>query len=153
MFRRSCKFEALYSILVEGRLRASSGEVVGERVLQDAPEAVYVHSLKEKAENYVRYVHLFQDHAFWCCKWQVRVDRTRKVKHPYKTDQWLQQVDAVELEALWIRGMSGGSLNNSESVQFRWDDMLEANPFQRNRGEKTYRFRCRSCHRRFRVGI
>ena len=64
VFRRSCKFEALYSILIEGHLRASSGEVVGERVLQNAPEAVYVHSLKEKAENYVCYVHLFRDHAF-----------------------------------------------------------------------------------------
>ena len=87
MFRRSCKFEALYSILVEGHLRASSGEVVGERVLQNAPEAVYVHSLKEKAENYVCYVHLFLDHAFWCCMWEVRVDRIRKVKFPGKTDQ------------------------------------------------------------------
>ena len=36
--------------------------------------------------------------------------------------------------------MSGNSLNNNESVQFHWDDMLEANPFQRNRGEKRTAF-------------
>ena len=134
MFRRSCKFEALYSILVEGRLRASSGEVVGERVLQNAPEAVYVHSLKMNAENYVCYVHLFQDNASWCCMWEVKVDRTRKINFPGKTNQWLQHVDSVELEALWIRGMSGENLKNSESVQFLWDPMFEANPFPRNMG-------------------
>ena len=72
--------------------------------------------------------------------WEVRVDRTRKVKFPGKTDHWLQHVDSVELEALWIRGMSGKNLNNSESVQFHWDAMFETNPFQRHRGEKRTAF-------------
>ena len=116
IIHRSCRFEGLYSIIVEGYLRASSGEVLGERTLTNAPAAVYVHELKKNAENYVSYAHLFEDSTFWCCMWEVKVDRNQRVIFKHGTNQWLQQKDSVELKALWVRGVSAEKLISGESI-------------------------------------
>ena len=72
--------------------------------------------------------------------WEVKVDRNQRVIFKHNTNQWLQQIDSVELKALWIRGVSAEKLIDSESIQFLWDPMLEANPFPRNSGEKRTAF-------------
>ena len=72
--------------------------------------------------------------------WEVKVDRNQRVMFKHNTNQWLQQIDSVELKALWIRGVSAEKLIAGESIQFLWDPMLEANPFPRNSGEKRTAF-------------
>ena len=73
--------------------------------------------------------------------WEVKVDRNQRV-HGFKhgTDQWLQQKDAVELKALWVRGVSAEKLKSGESIQLLWNPMFEANPFPRKSGEKRTAF-------------
>ena len=67
--------------------------------------------------------------------WEVRIDRDQRVSFKH-SDQWLQQKEAVELKALWVRGVSAEELKSAESIQFLWNPMFEANPFPRNSGEK-----------------
>ena len=65
-----CPLEALYSILYHGRLMESSDESQGHRFFSGSP-GVYVHkeAIAHKAENYTRFVPIFQDGTLWAAKW------------------------------------------------------------------------------------
>ena len=126
-----CKLEALYSILYDGRLRASKDKDRGERFFDGTP-GVYVHKDGTvcKSENYVRFVPLCNDGVFWATKWEVRVDRKLKVDKN-GTDQWVQKEEGVRLYALWICGRTYDQMRSGDAVARVWEPHLEANPLDR----------------------
>ena len=123
-----CKFEALCSIMYHGRLNASCDREKGERFFPDKP-GVYVHKdvTAHKAENYTRFVELFQDGVFWCAKWEVRVDRSDRIVVEH-TDQWVQEERSVRLAALWLCGYNYLDMDYGWEVSSGWNPLLEANP-------------------------
>ena len=127
-----CKFEALYSILYDGKLRESCDAARGEQFFPDAP-GVYVHKdeTRHKAENYIRFVPLCADGVFWAAKWEVRLGSAHQFKVPKKdTDQWIWKEAGVQLFALWICGKTFADLEPRDAVSTAWDPELEANPFR-----------------------
>ena len=124
-----CKLEALYSILYHGRLRASCDKSRGDRYFDGAP-GIYVHkdATSHKAENYVRFVHLCGDGIFWAAKWEVVVDREKRVCVPHQTDQWVQSPDGVHLAALWVCRRAAEEMRDGDAVAREWRGELEANP-------------------------
>eukprot|EP00928_Gymnodinium_smaydae_P038365 TRINITY_DN26484_c0_g1_i1.p1 TRINITY_DN26484_c0_g1~~TRINITY_DN26484_c0_g1_i1.p1 ORF type:complete len:925 (+),score=154.82 TRINITY_DN26484_c0_g1_i1:69-2843(+) len=124
-----CKLEALYSILYHGKLLPSTSKGRGERFLENA-QGVYVHKdgTAHKAEHYMRFVPLCDDGVFWAAKWEVRVDRSVKVKVQRQTDQWVQREEGVKLAALWICGRTANQMRDGDSVSKSWHPDLEANP-------------------------
>ena len=94
----------------------------GERCLTGA-SGVYVHkdATSHKAENYVRSVSLCSDGVFWAAKWEVRVNRAKKIKEPRQTDQWIQQADGVRLAALWLCGRTAAQMRAGDAVARTWD--------------------------------
>jgi len=128
-----CKFEALYSIIFDGRLCESRGEMHGGRILADAP-GVYVHkdATSHKAQNYIRFVPLCKNSGvFWAAMWEVCVDRKDHVKVSRKTDQWVQPARAVHLVALWLCGRTTAEMRKGDQVSLAWRPKLEANPRDR----------------------
>ena len=96
-----CKIEALYSVMCEGRLRASCNTNLGHRFFEGAP-GVYLHKdeNREKAwGSYSSFIPLFGDGVFWCSMWEVRADRTDKCSHK-GTDQWINPERSTRLSAL-----------------------------------------------------
>lgn len=123
-----CKLEAVYSILYHGRLFASRDDIDGERCFRGA-SGVYVFNDEhaDKAENYVRWVHLHDDGVFWAAKWELRVDREQKVHLKHK-DQWCQNEAGVQLAALWLCGRAASDMEEGTPVSRAWRPELEANP-------------------------
>ena len=67
--------------------------------------------------------------VFWAKKWEVRVERTRKVKKDTgSTNQWIQEEGSVVLAALWLCGRRYEDMKKGSSFNEVWNPMLEANP-------------------------
>ena len=126
-----CKFEAMYSILYSKKLRQSADKGRGERCLANV-SGVYCHKdgTASKAENYMRYVPLFGDGTFWAAKWEVRVDKSTRVKVPTTTDQWVFPEEGVRLAALWICGRTANEMVPGAAVSREWDPLEEAHPLR-----------------------
>ena len=124
-----CKLEALYSIMYHRTLFESSDHSQGQRYLTDAP-GIYLHKTgtKEKAENYINFMLLCDDGVFWGCKWEVEVDRERRVKVQRRTDQWVQKRGSIRFVALWLRGIRYQDMQPQMKFNETWNTMLEANP-------------------------
>ena len=82
----------------------------------------------EKAEYYIHFRPLCDDGVFWGCKWEVEVDRERRVKVQSRTDQWVQKRDSVRFVALWLRGIRYQDMQPQLKFNETWNPMLEANP-------------------------
>lgn len=124
-----CKMEALYSILYHGKLFESKDGNQGQRTLSNAPGVyVFKEGTSHKAENYIRFVPLCGDGVFWAAKFEVRVDRSQRVKCQRSTDQWVQQEGSVQLVALWVCGRNASTMRFGDNVSPKWDPELEANP-------------------------
>ncbi|MCP4242712.1 MAG: hypothetical protein GY772_19320, partial [bacterium] len=95
-----CKLEALYSIVFHGALDKSEDTSRGDRFLADAT-GVYIFREKvwQKAWGYSRFVPLLRDGCYWCCVWELRVDRTDNVRLAH-ADQWVQKPRSTRLAAL-----------------------------------------------------
>ncbi len=132
------KFEALYSTLVDKRLRASQNKSRGERMLTNAPGVYcFQDKCKAKACGYADFMPLCRvdddpqnwDGTFWRIMWELRVDRKRRVKPPRQTDQWIQDADSVRLVALWICGRTSDQMRSADTVSLQaWDPQNEAYP-------------------------
>lgn len=98
-------------------------------MLTDAP-GVYVHKegTSHKAENYMRFVSICGDSIFWAAKWELLVDRARKVRAPQHTDQWVQDPSGVRLVALWLCGRTAEQMRAGDAFSREWRPELEANP-------------------------
>ena len=59
--------------------------------------------------------------VFWAAKWEVRVNRAKKIKEPRQTDQWIQQADGVRLAALWLCGRTAAQMRAGDAVARTWD--------------------------------
>ena len=107
----------------------SSDHGQGQRYLTDAP-GIYLHKTgtKEKAENYMTFTPLCDDGVFWGCKWEVDIDRERRVKVPRSTDQRVQKRGSVRLVALWLKGIRYEDMQPQLKVSETWNHTLEANP-------------------------
>lgn len=125
-----CKLESVYSILFNGGLVAGRDRGAGDRFFEGAP-GIYVHKdgTASKSENYARFVDLCGDQIFWSTKWEVMVDRNRRVKAPVNTDQWIQEAGSVCLVALWVCGRRPEEMALGAAVARKgWCSRLEANP-------------------------
>lgn len=112
--------------MVAGSSRPSSDANNGEGFFERAP-GIYVHGGRtaEKAENYVRYVQLFEDGVFWAAKWEVQVGRSSRVavSSKYNADPWLQSLASVALVDLWVRACTHSTMQESSEVQEKWDPL------------------------------
>ena len=124
-----CKFEALYSIMYHGQLWPSNDEGQGHRLLGDV-SGIYCHSpaYAHKAENYSRFMPLWNDGVFWCCKWELKVDRSRKQDPKSDTEQWIQKPGSTRLVALWLCGIRNEDMQPGFEFSETWNPMLEAHP-------------------------
>ena len=115
--------------MYHGELFESSDDSQGQRYLTGAP-GIYVHKTgtKVKAENYINFTPLCDDGVFWGCKWEVEVDRERRVKVQSRTDQWVQKRGSVRLVALWLKGIRYEDMQPHLQFNETWNPMLEANP-------------------------
>ena len=59
--------------------------------------------------------------VFWAAKWEVRVNRAKKINEPRQTDQWIQQADGVRLAALWLCGRTAAQMRAGDAVARTWD--------------------------------
>ena len=111
-----------------GCLAPSCDAEEGHRYFAGAP-GVYMHKDKtaHKADNYTRFSPLCDDGVFWATKWELRVDRTRRVIKN-DTDQWVQREDSVRLVALWLCGRRHEEMTPGEEFSEAWNPMLEASP-------------------------
>ena len=127
--RHGCKFEALYSIMYHGQLWPSYDRGQGHRLLGDV-SGIYCHSpaYAHKAENYSRFMPLCKDGVFWCCKWELKVDRSRKQDPKSDTEQWIQKPGSTRLVALWLCGIRYQDMEPGLQFSEAWNPMLEANP-------------------------
>ncbi len=86
-----CKMQALYSIMFHGRLAASCDLERGDRFFAECP-GVYCHkdATRFKAEFYASFAELCRDSVYWCCLWELNVDRADRVytefPRPYGLD-------------------------------------------------------------------
>ena len=61
--------------------------------------------------------------VFWAAKWEVRVDRSMRVKPPHPTDQWVQQENGVALFALWLCGRTASQMRCGDPVARTWSGL------------------------------
>ena len=92
---------------------------------------VYLHTdvTQNKAEHYMRFVHLPPYSAFWAIEWEVKVFRPAHVRPPRATDQWIQPTQSVRLIALLVCAREAEELETSSPVSLPWTPMKEASPF------------------------
>ena len=81
-----------------------------------------------KTEQYARFTPLCGDGVFWSAVWEVRVNRSEKVRKK-KTDQWIQREGSVELVALWLCGRRHEEMKPGSELSEAWNPMLEAKPY------------------------
>ena len=124
-----CKLEALYAIVNQARLRASSDASRGDRFF-DARPGVYLHkdALAAKCENYIHYIPLTGDGLLWAAKWELRCNPEGSVKAGKRTDQVIMAESHVRLAALWLSVHTRESIPPSSHVQLLWDPLSEAQP-------------------------
>jgi len=126
-----CKIEAIYSIIFHGKIFESSGRL-GQRMHRNKLPGVYCAPDPATADQYARLTLLFGDGIWWQAKWEVQVDRAHRT--PNKSlppNQWLQPESSVELQRLWVRGLSRQDIIQhapSSAVALKWNPLFEANP-------------------------
>jgi len=124
-----CKMESVYSILYHGQLCESRDASRGDRFFEGAP-GVYLHKdgKYQKAENYMRFVPLFGNGAYYASVFEVYADRSDKVHTFNGTDQWVNRARSVRLGALWLCCRTKQEMVAGDEVAMAWDPELEADP-------------------------
>ena len=115
--------------MYHGQLWPSNDVGQGHRLLGDV-SGIYCHSSanSQKAENYSRFMPLCNDGVFWSCKWELKVDRSKKQIPRSNTEQWIQKPGSTRLVALWLCGIRNEDMENGSEFSETWNPMLEANP-------------------------
>ena len=126
-----CKMEAIYSIIWHGKIFASS-KGLGQRMHRNNLPGVYCSPHAVTADRYARLTPLFGDGIWWQAKWELQVDRTHRTpNNQLPANQWLQPESSVELQRLWVRGLSREDIIQnacSSTVAMNWNPLFEANP-------------------------
>ena len=82
---------------------------------------------KEWADSYSEWTDLFHDGIFWRIKWEIFVDRSRRVGGHRRPHQWLQPEESVVLAALWVAGRAFEQMVDNDAVS-KWDPARETRP-------------------------
>ena len=116
------KMESVYSTAFHAKLAESDPDDWKSTTLQGA-KGVYCHSAgdestgkkdtSKKTSSYMIHVNMFNDDVFYAARWELYVDRNRKVKPPKKTDQWIQPMESVDMVALWVHAVHAGHLKRA----------------------------------------
>ena len=90
-------------------------ESKGDWNTKQAQEGVYFHGPKtsQRAQNYMVFEHVFSDGAWWGATLELIVHHAQGKS---ARDQWVQLGDSVEIQALWLGGISIQSQKRADTV-------------------------------------